>query len=284
MKRSLSVSVIRTFLLAVSVLLSFSSLSASAAPVQGEQTVRGTVVDMTGGAISGAAITLKTPVGQRETVSDFTGGFVFENVPAGASTLTVTFQRFTPTTMDLPGPGRDVRIVLKPESVTESVTVRAPVVTAIRTTTATRTPTPLRDVPQSVSVITGDVIADQTMRSLADVVRYVPGLGMAQGEGHRDAAIFRGNTSTADFLVDGVRDDTQYLRDLYNVDRVEVLKGPNGMIFGRGGAGGVINRVTRQADWMPSRELSLHGGSWGYRRVTTDFGNAINRASAVRLT
>jgi len=284
MKRSLSFALIWTFLLPVSLLISGGSMIALAAPLQGGQTLRGTVVDTTGGAIAGAAITLKTPVGDRETVSDFTGSFVFEDVPAGPGTLTVTFQRFSPTTIDLPGGGREVRIVLNPETVTESVTVRAPAVTAITTATAMRTPTPLRDVPQSVSVITRDLIADQTMRSLADVVRYVPGLGMAQGEGHRDAAIFRGNTSTADFLVDGVRDDTQYLRDLYNVDRVEVLKGPNGMIFGRGGAGGVINRVTRQADWMPSREVSLQGGSWGYRRLTTDLGDAITRAAAVRVT
>ena len=87
------------------------------------------------------------------------------------------------------------------------------------------------------------------MQSLADAVRYVPGAGMAQGEGNRDTIILRGNSSTSDFFVDGVRDDVEYFRDLYNIDRVEALKGPNAMIFGRGGAGGVINRVTRQADW-----------------------------------
>ncbi len=62
---------------------------------------------------------------------------------------------------------------------------------------------------------------------MADVVRYVPGVGMAQGEGNRDTPIFRGNSSTSDFFVDGVRDDVQYFRDLYNVERVEALKGPN---------------------------------------------------------
>ena len=91
---------------------------------------------------------------------------------------------------------------------------------------------------------------------MADVTNYVPGVGMAQGEGHRDAPVFRGNTSTSDFFVDGMRDDTQYFRDLYNVERIEVLKGPNGMMFGRGGVGGVINRVTREADWSsPTRRL-----------------------------
>ena len=117
------------------------------------------------------------------------------------------------------------------------------------TETATRTYTPLRNVPQAITVVTRAMIADQSMQSLADVVRYVPGVGMAQGEGNRDAAVFRGNSSTGDFFVDGIRDDVQYFRDLYNVERVEALKGPNAMIFGRGGAGGVINRTTRQANW-----------------------------------
>ena len=60
-----------------------------------------------------------------------------------------------------------------------------------------------------------------------------------QGENNRDQVIIRGNSSSADFFVNGVRDDVQYYRDLYNLDRVEALKGPNAMIFGRGGAGGV---------------------------------------------
>jgi len=122
------------------------------------------------------------------------------------------------------------------------------------------------------------------MQSLADVARYVPGAGMAQGEGNRDTIIMRGNSSTADFFVDGVRDDVEYFRDLYNVERVEALKGPNAMIFGRGGAGGVINRVTRQAQWGRTTELSLQGGSWGNARMSFDAGDAVNDTLALRLT
>jgi catecholate siderophore receptor len=153
-----------------------------------------------------------------------------------------------------------------------------------RTRTATKTDTPLRDVPQSITVVSQDVIADLSMQSMADVVRYVPGVGMAQGEGNRDTPILRGNTSTADFFVDGVRDDVEYFRDLYNVERVEALKGPNAMIFGRAGAGGLINRVTRQAEWDDVREVSLQAGSWNNLRTTTDFGGAVNERVAVRAT
>ena len=91
----------------------------------------------------------------------------------------------------------------------------------ILTSNSTKTPTPLLDVPQSISVVNQDLIRDQNMLNMADVVRYVPGITMAQGEGHRDAPVIRGNATTADFYVNGVRDDVQYYRDLYNVERVE---------------------------------------------------------------
>src|SRR5215217_143823 len=153
----------------------------------------------------------------------------------------------------------------------------------VSSVTAMKTPTPLRDVPQSVSVVTRDVIADQAMQGMADVVRYVPGVQMGQGEGHRDAPTIRGNASTADFFVDGVRDDAQYLRDLYNAERVEALKGSNAMIFGRGGGGGVLNRVTKEAQWAPTRSLTVEGGSYDHRRGTLDLGQGVGSGVALRL-
>lgn len=153
-----------------------------------------------------------------------------------------------------------------------------------RSATATKTDTPLQDIPQSISVVTQDLIRDQAMQNMGDVVRYIPGFGMAQGEGNRDAPILRGTASTADFFVDGVRDDVQYFRDLYNVERVEGLKGPNAMIFGRGGSGGLINRVTKQADWNDVGEVSVLLGSWSNRRSTVDFGRALSDDAAFRVT
>lgn len=154
---------------------------------------------------------------------------------------------------------------------------------AKRTATATKTDTPLRDVPQAVTVVTQEAIKDQGMRGMADVVRYVPGMTMAQGEGNRDQVTIRGQNTTADFFSDGIRDDTQYFRDLYNVDRVEALKGPNAMVFGRGGGGGVINRVTKEAGWTPIRELTLQGGSFDAKRAAVDVGQAVNDVAAFRL-
>ena len=76
-------------------------------------------------------------------------------------------------------------------------------------------PVPILDVPQSVSVITDDDIKNQGFREIADIIRYSPGVNTSQGEGHRDAVVFRGVRSTADFYQDGVRDDVQYYRSLY---------------------------------------------------------------------
>jgi catecholate siderophore receptor len=154
---------------------------------------------------------------------------------------------------------------------------------ATRTSSATRTDIPLRDAPQAVSVVSREAIADQSMQSMADVVRYVPGVTMGHGEGNRDHPTIRGNASTADFFVDGVRDDAQYYRDLYNVERVEALKGSNAMIFGRGGGGGVLNRVTKEAQWAPTRTLTLESGSFDHRRGTLDLGQGLGSSLAMRL-
>ncbi|MHB8911698.1 MAG: TonB-dependent receptor [Lysobacter sp.] len=169
----------------------------------------------------------------------------------------------------------------------DAIEVHAPRVdgyAARQTRTATKTDTLLRDVPQAITVVTQELIRDQAMQGIADVVRYIPGVGIAQGEGNRDTPIFRGNASTADLFIDGMRDDVQYFRDLYNIESVEVLKGPNAMIFGRGGSGGVLNRVSKVADWNDHRELSLQLGDYNRSRGTVDVGQALNGNAAFRVT
>ena len=99
---------------------------------------------------------------------------------------------------------------------------------------ALKTPTAIIDVPQSLSIVTDEEIRKQGIREIGDIIRYTPGVNTSQGEGHRDAVVFRGVRSTADFYQDGVRDDVQYYRSLYNIEQVEVLRGPNALLFGRG--------------------------------------------------
>ena len=112
---------------------------------------------------------------------------------------------------------------------------------------ALKTPVEVIDVPQTVSIVTDEDIRKQGFKQIGDIIRYTPGVNTSQGEGHRDAVVFRGVRSTADFYQDGVRDDVQYYRSLYNVEQVEILKGPNALLFGRGGTGGILNRVTKKA-------------------------------------
>ena len=121
------------------------------------------------------------------------------------------------------------------------------------------------------------------MLSLGDVVRYVPGITAIQGENNRDQIVFRGTSSSADFYLNGVRDDVQYYRDLYNLARVEVLRGPNAMIFGRGAGGGLINRVTKEAGFTPVREVTVQAGSFGDGRLSVDFNQPFDARAAVRL-
>jgi catecholate siderophore receptor len=98
--------------------------------------------------------------------------------------------------------------------------------TARATSTATKTNTAIMDIPQSITVITAQQAEDRGSETVAEALHYVPGVAVAQGEGHRDQISIRGQVTTADFFVDGVRDDVEYYRDLYNVDAIEVLKGP----------------------------------------------------------
>ena len=154
---------------------------------------------------------------------------------------------------------------------------------AKKSVSSTRTETELRDTPQAITVIPQDLIKDQSIQSISQAIQYVPGVQAAQGEGNRDALIFRGNATTGDFFLDGLRDDVQTYRDIYNTDRIEVLKGPNGMAFGRGGAGGALNRVSKQAGWTPISELIASYGAYNQKRIAADYGQALNEEVAFRV-
>ena len=109
-----------------------------------------------------------------------------------------------------------------------------------------KTSMPTKDIPQSLSIMTSEQIKAQGLKSIGDVIDYTPGVNTSQGEGHRDAAVIRGVRTTQDFYRDGIRDDVQYYRPLYNIDQVEVLRGPNALLSGFGGAYGIINRVSKK--------------------------------------
>ena len=151
------------------------------------------------------------------------------------------------------------------------------------TSSATKTNTPLVNIPQSVNVVTKEFIRDQNFQSLTEVTRYVPGVAIHQGEGNRDELVIRGVNSSANFFVNGFRDDVQYYRDLYNTQSIEVLKGPSALIFGRGAGGGLVNRTLKEADGTRVYEAAATVGSWNTKRVTMDAGQAVNENVAVRF-
>ena len=149
---------------------------------------------------------------------------------------------------------------------------------------ATKTPTALIDTPQAVSVVTRDQLEDQNVRQLGEALRYVAGISMETGEGHRDEVFIRGQETTADFYLNGLRDDAQYYRSLYNIERVEVLKGANALTFGRGGGGGVINRVSKTADLdTPFGEGVGSVSTFGAFALSADINQPISERAAGRL-
>jgi catecholate siderophore receptor len=264
-----------------------SGLSATESP---RVTIQGRVLDPMRMPIAGARVTA-VPDSQRSgpsTLTDQRGEFTLA-VDSGRYTIRVDAPGFVDASQLIVTPqgGAESReFVLQIAGVRETVTVTVSAPGGYREaviSSATKTPTPLQDVPQSVTVVTGELMKDQLMTSIADVVRYVPGVSAHQGENNRDQIIIRGNSSSADFFVNGVRDDVQYYRDVYNLDRVEALKGPNAMIFGRGGAGGVINRVTKDADFRSLREIDFQGGMFGNKRVSVDLDEPLNGKIAFRM-
>jgi len=255
-------------------------------PVVGQTSqFSGRVLDATGAPIQDALV-VATP-SRASATSDKTGEFSLVLDPS-SYTLKITKEgfadssetiQFAKTLQEKP---QDFTLQIAPIRYAVTVT-EGPQYVATASSGATKTLTPLIDVPQSITVVTQQLIHDQMMLSVGDVVRYVPGVTAIQGENNRDQVVIRGNSTSADFFVDGVRDDVQYYRDLYNLDRVEVLKGPNAMIFGRGGGGGVVNRVTKEAEFMPLREITLTGGMYNDKRFATDLNQRLSDRVAVRL-
>ncbi|NVK54963.1 MAG: TonB-dependent siderophore receptor [Alteromonadaceae bacterium] len=135
---------------------------------------------------------------------------------------------------------------------------------SINESNSVKTPTPIIDVPQSLSIMTADDITERGITSIGEIIDYTPGVNTSQGEGHRDSVVFRGVRSTADFYLDGNRDDVQYYRSLYNIQQVEILRGPNALLFGRGGTGGILNRVSKKAQ--------LDEAFTGYKTTLNTFG------------
>lgn len=150
--------------------------------------------------------------------------------------------------------------------------------------TATKGLAKLKDIPQIVNVVPQEILREQTVTSMQGALQNVAGLSFSVGDGQRDQVMIRGFSAIADNYVDGVRDDAMYYRDMSNVERVEVLKGPGSVLYGRGSAGGLVNRINKKPLDEALHEISLIGSSLGQKRAELDLAAVINDQVKVRLT
>jgi catecholate siderophore receptor len=148
-----------------------------------------------------------------------------------------------------------------------------------------RTPELLRDIPQSVTVVTEQLIQDRNADTLKEALRNVAGLTFNAGEGGRigDNITLRGYSLVGDLYLDGMRDIAQYNREIFNVEQVDVLRGSASMLFGRGSTGGVVNQVSKRPFLSSINEAAITIGSDQYKRGTADLNKVIGENAAIRL-
>lgn len=146
---------------------------------------------------------------------------------------------------------------------------------------------PVRDTPQTITVLSNEVIEQQNLLTLRDVLATVPGITFGAGEGgggYGDSINFRGYSANNDITVDGVRDSAQYTRsDPFNLEQIEVTNGANSVISGAGSVGGNINLVTKRP--KADDEMIVTGGigTDNYYRATADLNKRVNDLVAFRL-
>jgi catecholate siderophore receptor len=162
-------------------------------------------------------------------------------------------------------------------SLSEVVVTGHPTVNAYATT--------LQDTPQNVTVVPQQVLADQAVNNLQDALKNVPGITLNAGEGgtHGDNINLRGFAASDDFFLDGLRDTGFYTRDSFDLDSIEVYKGPASTLFGRGSTGGVVNQVSKSPQLNDFARATVVGGTNNEIRGTADLNYAFGQNSAFRL-
>jgi catecholate siderophore receptor len=145
---------------------------------------------------------------------------------------------------------------------------------------------PLRDTPQTLVVIPRAVLQDQAVTSLRDALRNTPGITLSAGEGGTapgDNLLIRGFSARNDVYIDGARDPGVASRDTFNIEAVEVAKGPSSVTAGRGSTGGSVNLVTKSANLQNNGEVRFTGGNAGQKRGTLDVDRRLSETVAVRV-
>jgi catecholate siderophore receptor len=159
------------------------------------------------------------------------------------------------------------------------------VVVTSRRATLDTIPEKILDLPQSVNVVPAEIIREQGVNNLQDALKNVPGITLNAGEGgtHGDLVNLRGFNAGDDYFMDGLRDTGLYDRDIFNVDALEVYKGPASTLFGRGSTGGVVNQVSKSPQLFPIQDFSVTGGTNAEIRATADVNYVLDDTAAMRL-
>jgi catecholate siderophore receptor len=242
----------------------------------------GRVADATGAVIPKAKVQLLTASGKlvAETTSDDTGDFHLKGLRPGTYDLRVEYSGFASHTERIrvaEGQGLKATVTMSMAANNEVVSVTAEAAYSESTAVSgAKMEIPLRDLPQSIGVVNAELLRSQGSNSMQDAVRNVPAVSVHLGEGRRDQVLIRGFSAVNDQFVDGVRDDSPYYRDLSNVERIEVVKGPASVLYGRGSSGGIVNRITKSPiSEGVLGEWSLIAGSYGEKRTNIDFGTPL---------
>ena len=148
--------------------------------------------------------------------------------------------------------------------------------------TATRTSTPVRYVPQAIDSIKTSNVADYGTNDIGDALSGIPNVS-SSADTRFDSLRIRGFDASNDFYLDGIRDDSQYKRDLHNIERVEVLKGPAAVLYGRGSQGGIVNRVSKLPEFGRRSTIEAQGGSEDLRSLYADLSTDPSENLSLRL-
>ena len=186
---------------------------------------------------------------------------------------------------DAPAPGAQAAAVRATDADADTAEVSDVVVTGVRPLLGDKIPLTEKDTPQSVTVLPRELLQAQGITRLQDALQNVPGITLNAGEGaaRGDTVNLRGFSAFNDFFLDGIRDAAVYNRDTFDLQEVEVLKGPSATLFGRGSTGGVINQVSKAPSLQPFGTVTVYGGGNDEIRGELDVDRPLSPTSAVRL-
>lgn len=246
-----------------------------------EKCFRGKVRDEKGAIVEHAVVLVKSGQGKliNRSETDAAGEFALSCLVSGDYVLEISAGAlFSRKNISVKTNEAQIsNIILEARGISENVTIEIePEFVASQSEAATKTSTPIRDVPQSIEIVNRRLLDAQAARSMQDALGNVTAVSVAQGEGRRDQFFIRGFNAVGDQFIDGVRDDATYYRDLSNVEEIEVVKGPAAVLFGRGSSGGIINRTTKKPNLFERiGTAETNFGSYGLKRGMFDFGQPI---------